>query len=364
MNLNSNESSSTAGEVTYDSSKLKVYAQHLLQAAGLDLAIAQVVSDTLVEGDLLGHDTHGLALLASYINEIESGGMKSSGSPIVLSDRPGAISWDGQRLPGPWLLDQAYKTLAPRARSLGVASLVIKRSHHIACLAVYLMRALQEGYLMVLASSDANSASVAPFGGTQAVFTPNPIAVGFPVEESGVMIDISASITTNGMTNRKYKAGEKFEHNWLMTSKGVPSNDPAVLFNQPPGTLLAVGGLDHGHKGYGLSLIVEALTAGLAGRGRVDPKEGWGATVHITLYDLKAFCGEAEFKRQMDYVAKLCKTNIPLDPNKPVRLPGQAAFGKRDQQLKQGVRLHHSIAPSLKEADEKYNVRLSDCTFQ
>jgi LDH2 family malate/lactate/ureidoglycolate dehydrogenase len=345
----------------YDAKKLTHYASSLLNCAGLDSEIAQVVAETLVEGDLLGHDTHGLGLLASYIKEIESAGMKKAGSPIVISDKPGVILWDGQRLPGPWLLDQAYKTLAPRARSLGVASLAIKRSHHIACLAVYLMRALQDGYLMILASSDANSASVAPFGGTQAVFTPNPIAIGFPVEDCGVMIDISASITTNGMTNRKHKAGEKFEHNWLMTSNGEPTNDPSVMFTQPPGTLLGVGGQDHGHKGYGLSLMVEALTAGLAGRGRVDPKEGWGATVHITLYDIRSFCGEAEFKRQMDHVAQLCKSNIPLNPQKPVRLPGQAGFTKRETQLKSGVSLHSSIEPSLKDAQEKYGFKLSDC---
>ena len=345
----------------YDAKKLTHYASSLLNCAGLDSEIAQVVAETLVEGDLLGHDTHGLGLLASYIKEIESAGMKKAGSPIVISDKPGVILWDGQRLPGPWLLDQAYKTLAPRARSLGVASLAIKRSHHIACLAVYLMRALQDGYLMVLASSDANSASVAPFGGTQAVFTPNPIAIGFPVEDCGVMIDISASITTNGMTNRKHKAGEKFEHNWLMTSNGEPTNDPSVMFTQPPGTLLGVGGHDHGHKGYGLSLMVDALTAGLAGRGRVDPKEGWGATVHITLYDIRSFCGEAEFKRQMDHVAQLCKSNIPLNPQKPVRLPGQAGFTKRETQLKSGVSLHSSIEPSLKDAQEKYGFKLSDC---
>ncbi len=345
----------------YDSKKITHYASSLLSCAGLDTEISKVVAETLVEGDLLGHDTHGLGLLASYIKEIESGGMKKTGCPVVISDKPGVIVWDGQRLPGPWLMDQAYKTLAPRARSLGVASLAIKRSHHIACLAVYLMRALQDGYLMVLASSDANSASVAPFGGTQAVFTPNPIAIGFPIEDSGVMIDISASITTNGMTNRKHKAGEKFEHNWLMTSKGEPTNDPSVMFAQPPGTLLGVGGQDHGHKGYGLSLMVEALTAGLAGRGRVDPKEGWGATVHITLYDIRAFSGEAEFKRQMDHVAQLCKNNIPLNPQKPVRLPGQAGFTKRQAQLKSGVLLHPSIEPSLKEAQEKYGYKLSDC---
>ena len=103
----------------YDAKKLTHYASSLLNCAGLDSEIAQVVAETLVEGDLLGHDTHGLGLLASYIKEIESAGMKKAGSPIVISDKPGVILWDGQRLPGPWLLDQAYKTLAPRARSLG-----------------------------------------------------------------------------------------------------------------------------------------------------------------------------------------------------------------------------------------------------
>ena len=346
----------------YDSKKLNNYAVNLLKASGLDESIARVVAQTLVEADLMGHDTHGLGLLASYIKEIESGGMSKSGSPLVLSDKPAALLWDGQRLPGPWLLDLAYKELAPRAKNLGLASLAIKRSHHIACLAVYLMRALQDGFLMVLASSDANSASVAPYGGTQAVFTPNPVAIGFPVNsESGVMVDISASITTNGMTNRKYKAGEKFEHNWLMTAQGKPTNDPAVMFATPPGTILAVGGMDHGHKGYGLSLMVEALTAGLAGRGRIDPKEGWGATVHVTLSDINAFSGEAQIMRQMNHVAELCKNNVPIDPAKPVRLPGQSAFTKRESQLKNGVTLHKSIEPSLKDAEAKYGFKLSDC---
>lgn len=107
--------------------------------------------------------------------------------------------------------------LVPRARELGTASLVIRRSHHIACLAVYMLRALQEDMLMLLACSDPNTASVAPFGGTQAVFTPNPLAMGFPLSQGGVMVDISASITTNGMSNRKRAAGETSPRNGSST---------------------------------------------------------------------------------------------------------------------------------------------------
>lgn len=344
----------------YRADALVAYADALLRKAGLAAPQAAAVARTLVEGDLLGHDTHGLALLAGYLKELESGGMARDGAPEVLSDRPAAVLWDGRRLPGPWLMEQGMDLLVPRARALGTASLVIRRSHHIACLAVYMLRALEEDMLMLLACSDPNSASVAPFGGTQAVFTPNPLALGFPLSQGGVMVDISASITTNGMSNRKRAAGETFAEDWLIDAKGRPTNDPQVLFDQPPGTLLPVGGLSHGHKGYGMALLVETLTAGLAGHGRADPPEGWGATVHITLHDLQAFGGKDAFLRQMDHVAARCRGNVPIDPARPVRLPGEAGLKRREAQSTHGVRLHPSIARSLQEAEQRHGLRLDE----
>ena len=343
----------------YDADALRRFATDLLKHAGLAAPMASRVAETLVEGDLLGHDTHGLALLAGYIKEIESGGMTRDGAPEVLSDRPAAVLWDGRRLPGPWLVHHGLDMLIPRARELGTASLVIRRSHHIACLAAYMLRALDENVLMLLACSDPNAASVAPFGGTQAVFTPNPLAMGFPLTDGGVMVDISASITTNGMSNRKRAAGERFAEDWLIDADGRPTNDPQALFDQPPGTLLPVGGLSHGHKGYGMALLVETLTAGLAGHGRVDPPEGWGATVHITLHDLQAFGGKAAFLRQMDHVAERCRTNVPIDAGKPVRLPGEGGLKRRMSQEKDGVRLHPSIAASLQATEARYGLRLA-----
>jgi LDH2 family malate/lactate/ureidoglycolate dehydrogenase len=330
----------------YDAAALARYAAQLLQHAGLAEAMAPTVADTLVQGDLLGHDTHGLALLAGYVKELEAGRMRPEGAPIVVSDRPAAVLWDGQRLPGPWLVHQGLDLLLPRARELGTASLVIRRSHHIACLAAYLLRALEEDMLLVLACSDPNTASVAPFGGTQAVFTPNPLALGFPLGDGGAMVDISASITTNGMSNRKHQAGESFEHEVLIDAKGQPSRNPAVLFEEPPGTLLPVGGVTHGHKGYGLALLVESLTAGLAG--------------HLTLHDLHAFGGKAAFLRQMDHVAAQCRSNVPADAAKPVRLPGERGLQRRAEQLSAGVRLAASIAPSLQAAEERYGLKLAD----
>ena len=130
--------------------------------------------------------------------------------------------------------------------------------------------------------------------------------------------------------------------------------------SQPPGTLLPVGGTTHGHKGYGLALLVEALTAGLAGHGRADPREGWGATVYLTLHDLEAFGGQEAFLRQMDHIAAQCRGNAAVDAARPVRLPGDNGLQRRAQARHAGLRLHPTIAAALAPAQARYGLRLSD----
>src|SRR5437879_4685140 len=160
--------------------------------------------------------------------------MRGVGAPTVVSDRGAALAWDGRRLPGPWLVLQGIETLMPRARQYGSASLAIRRSHHIACLAAYLLRATEAGFMMLLSCSDPGVASVAPFGGTRAVFTPNPVAAGIPTSGDPFLVDISASITTNGMCNRMLRAGRQFAEECLLDAQGNPSRDPAVLAQVPP----------------------------------------------------------------------------------------------------------------------------------
>ena len=336
-------------ETRYEADALRRFAAALLEKAGLESAVAAVVADTLVEGDLLGHDTHGLALLAPYVKEIGSGAMARGGAPDVLSDRGAALAWDGKRLPGPWLVHQGIDALTPRARQYGSATLVIRRSHHIACLAAYLLRAAQAGFVMMLASSNQGVQSVAPHGGTRAVFTPNPIAMGIPASGTPFLVDISASVTTNGMSTRMQKAGQQFEHAWMLDAEGNPSRDPALLTADPPGTILPLGGLEAGHKGYGLALMVEALTGGLAGHGRADPPAGWGATVFMSLYDPEAFGGSADFLRQMDWLGSACRSNPPRPGVDAVRMPGDRGMARRAEQQAAGVALHPTIAPMLTE---------------
>jgi len=332
------------------------WAQALLHAAGLDEPLAVEVAQVLVEGDLLGHDTHGLALLAGYLNALEQGSMTRTGTHTVLTERTVAATWDGLRLPGPALVRRAIDWAAPRAREHGCAAVAIRRSHHIACLAAYLEQPARNGLLVEIYSSDPAVASVAPFGGTQAVFTPNPMAVGIPTSTDPMMIDISASVTTNGMSNRMAATGQRGAHHWWLDALGAPTDDPAVLGTQPPGTILPLGGLDAGHKGYGLALAIEALTGGLAGHGRADVPEGWGATVCVRLTDPEAFSGLAPFTWQTDWIAQACRGSAPRDPAHPVRLPGERALARKRAQQREGVALHPSILPALARWSQRHSL--------
>ena len=323
------------------------FAQSLLSAAGLEQEKARSVAEVLVEGDLMGHDTHGLALLPGYLGELESGGMEKLGTPTVLADYPAAVTWDGRRLPGPWLVLQAMALACSRAASQGSCTVVIRRSHHIACLAAYLKRATDQGLLMVLTCSDPNTGSVAPFGGLDPVFTPNPIAAGIPTDGVPVLMDISTSATTNGMTNRLHNEGKRLPAAWVMDGHGVAGDNPSVLFEEPKGTILPLGGMDSGHKGYGLSLLVEALTGGLAGHGRADPKEGWGATVFLQVMDPRAFAGLDAFTRQTGKVAAACRASRPAHPGNAVRMPGEKGIALATHQMQTGIDLYPSILPSL-----------------
>lgn len=337
---------------------LVAFAHDLLTASGVRDDIARDVAEVLVEGDLLGHTTHGLAQLSAYLAALEQGTMRKDGAPTVIASRPASQLWDGHRLPGPWLVLRALDAAIAMAVTQGTGTITIRRSHHIACLAAYLKRATDRGLTLVLLCSDPSNATVAPFGGVTAVFTPNPIAAGIPTAGDPILLDVSASYTTNGLTNRLYQAGEKLPHRWLQDAQGNATSDPAVLFTEPKGTLLPLGGHDAGHKGYALALLVEALTAGLTGFGRADDSEGWGATVFLQVLDPDAFGGRDAFVRQTSWLVDACHAATPRPGGERVRLPGGRGLRLWRDQNERGMTLHPTILPALAPWAEKLRVAM------
>jgi len=342
----------------HEAAALRALAETMLTRAGLEPEKAAAVAAILIEGDLLGHTTHGLQLLAPYLAEIAGGRMERSGEPRVVADHPAAVTWDGRRLPGPWLTLRAIAVATERARAQGTGTVVIRRSHHIGCLAAYLQRVADQGLMLLLTCSDPAGTAVAPHGGARGAFTPNPLAAAWPTTGEPVMLDVCQSITSNMMTRRLAAEGRKFPAPWCLDNQGRPTDDPAAMFTTPPGTLLPTGGLDHGHKGYALGLLVEALTGGLAGHGRADPKEGWTATTFVQVLDPARFGGREAFARETGWLADDCRATPPRAGFERVRLPGESGLRRRAAQLRDGVALYPGIAEDLAPWLEQYGLAL------
>jgi LDH2 family malate/lactate/ureidoglycolate dehydrogenase len=338
----------------YDVAGLKAFATRLFTAAGMPEDRAATVADMLVDADMMGHDTHGLNLAPQYLSALETGNMPKVGDPEVLSDRGPSVLWDGNYLSGVWLVREAMDIGIERARQFGLCGISIRRSGHIACLASFLPKATEQGMFMLLLSSDPAVGGVAPHGATEPIYTPNPIGVGIPTPDGPVIIDISASITTMGMRGRMAAGGDRMGGKWLIDANGNATDDPAAF--DEGGALLPLGGIDSGHKGFGLGLMVEAMTSGLAGFGRKDGPTQHGASVMVLLMDPEAFGGLDAFTAETGWLADACRAARVADGAPAVRLPGERAMQRMRDASANGVELFPGIMSRLEEWAAKLGV--------
>lgn len=350
-------------QTRYCTQALLQLSQDLFVAKGMPLEKAASTAQVLLRGECFGKTTHGLALLPAYLHEIDSGGMALHGEPVVLQDHQACLSWDGCKLPGPWLLERAINQAIPRAKSYGIASVNIQRSHHTACLSAYLQMATEQGLIIQITLTDPGHSSVAPFGGISAVLTSNPIAFGAPTGTEPILIDMSTSLATNAAVARQQALGSAFDYPVLLDNQGRASCDPEVMHSNPPGTILPLGGLEAGHKGFAMGLIAEVMAGCLSGGGRGTPSTGWSASVNLTLFDPQACAGNSAYLQQIDALVSACHNATPRPGGQKVRMPGEQALQRAHECRTKGTPLPTELARQLNALALNYQLpALEPCT--
>ncbi|MFC3567865.1 Ldh family oxidoreductase [Paracoccus simplex] len=323
----------------YDRSELLAYAEALLTRAGMEPDKAAVTAEILIEGDMIGHDTHGLQLMPWYLECLAEGSLNGIGSYEVVADKGAGFVWDGRLLPGAWLLTRALAQAMERVRDHGIVGAAIRNCHHTCALSAYMRRATDRGLIVQLSVSNPAARRMAPYGGTRAVLTPNPLAMGFPTSGDPILVDLSSSITTTTMTQLLAKRGERYPEPWGLTAEGQPTDDPREI-TERGGTMMPLGGASKGHKGYGLALIVDLLGQGLSGKGRANTQAPGplAQSVFLQVIDPAFFAGLDAFTGQSDWLAEACRSNPPAPWNSgAVRVPGDAASARRREALRLGV---------------------------
>ena len=246
------------------------------------------------------------------------------GEPEVVTDRGAAVTWDGGGCPAsgwplPWIGERAPRTAWQPWSLLA--------SHHIAGLAVFLERAPIAA--ITIASSDPAVASVAPFGGRTAVLTPDLLAVGVPTEGEPILIDISVFDHHQWDGDRCAARASRFPGPWALDAVGRLTDDPGVCSPIRREPCCRSAGWTTGTRDTD-SLLVEALTQGLAGYGRAEKDAAGGASVFVQVIDPAAFGGLDGFRREMDgwQVHAAPPPNARVDA---VRLPGERGWSARSE---------------------------------
>lgn len=339
--------------LSYD--PLLAFTADLFQSAGMENEKARTVSEILIEADLIGHRTHGLALVPWYIGALADKAMAGQGAPEVISDRGACVAWNGKRLPGTWLTKKAVDLGLERVEQYGTVTVSIAEAHHTGALAAYMRPATEKGYLALINCSTNSVAAVAPYGGTRPLLTPNPIAMGIPTDSDPILIDISSSIATLNMARTLARDDKQFAGEWVLDAQGNATADPNAVVSGG-GSLLPLGGVEYGHKGYGMALMVEALSNGLSGFGRRNGADTTCLSVFVQIIDPDAFGGRDAFIAETSYLAEQCRTNPPRPGIDRVRLPGDSAAARRACGMAEGIEYDDAVIAGLRTAAKQLSL--------
>lgn len=229
---------------------------------GLDVPIdlAEAVAQSLAHANLLGHDSHGVLRVLQYADWIANGQIRPDSYP-VLARRTGATAV----VDGCWGLGQPAAQLATRtaldlAGVHGVGVVAVSRCNHIGRLGEYVATMAEAG-CVGLAFCNSGPA-VAPAGGSRRTLGTNPLAWAAPRSGAGpVVLDFSTAGVAEGKLRVAVARGESVPVGVLIDSAGDPTTDPQDFYDG--GALLPFGG----HKGSGLSVMIELVGGLLSGMG-------------------------------------------------------------------------------------------------
>ena len=282
---------------------LREWVRSMFVASGVPEADAGAVAEHLVESNLKGHDSHGVVRTPSYLDGVREGRTNPGADFVIERQSETTALVNGNWNFGQVVARQTMALAVEKAQRMGVGIAVAYQATHVGRLGAYVEQTAAAGLLgIAMANNHGASHLVAPFGGRKPRLSTNPMAFGFPTGDPAApfVLDMATSVAAEGKLRVARNKGAKVPDGWLLDAEGSPTNDPADLYGPPWGAILPLGGAA-GHKGFGLSMVVEALAGALspAGVSRPDPSRG-GNGLFTMAVDPQRFGGLDAFAGWMD----------------------------------------------------------------
>jgi LDH2 family malate/lactate/ureidoglycolate dehydrogenase len=323
----------------------------ILTAWGMADDIAAETAGALVEADLMGIDSHGVALLILYEELIASGRVVVGARPRVARSfgATGVIDAGGAFGHAPAL--QAMDLAIEKARALGVGAVAVRDSNHYGAAGVYALRAARAGLIGVSASAVHDSAIVPTFGRLPRLGT-NPWAFAAPGRNGpAFLLDMATSTVAIGKLKLAARAGKPVPEGWTLDPAGRPLTDPVKALEHKLMTPLGGDRQGGGHKGYGLAAMVEVLSTMLAGASYAPlrPAEAERNNVGHFLMALapEAFRDAGDFEDDLDAFVACLRATPSAEGAPPVMVAGDPEFAVRARRERDGVPMPRSLLADL-----------------
>ncbi|POR55169.1 malate/lactate/ureidoglycolate dehydrogenase [Bosea psychrotolerans] len=348
---------------THRPEALRALVRDMVTKAGWTEAEAQETADHLVLANLSGHDSHGVGMIPLYFQSLADGNLKPQSRPHARLDAAPFLIVDAQVALGQPAARNAVEQAGAMAIAGGVAILNLLDSHHIGRIGHYAEIAAEAGLISLFWVNVAGRAPiVAPFAAKEARFGTNPHAIGIPVPGSDpIILDFATSRMAHGKARVALNKGVQVPPGYIIDGEGRPTTDPKHVFQHaipdlPLGALLPFGD----HKGAGLSLIAELLSAGLMGAARIDekPQKSWiinslfGVLIDPARLEPDASLRKSRIESYLAFV----RAAKPQDEANPVLAPGDKERATRIERAKAGIPLDDETWSQIGAAAKRFSI--------
>jgi LDH2 family malate/lactate/ureidoglycolate dehydrogenase len=355
------QASGTAGDigVRVPYPDLLAFVAQVLCARGLPEDRAGAAAEALCHGDLTGFTSHGITNLTRlYLPLFDSGRCDPRAEPRIVADRGASVLLDARRALGLWAAAEAMDLAVERARRFGVGMVSVRGATHFGCAGHHALRAVRHHMVGLVTANCGRQRIVRPVGGRTPMLGTNPLALAAPAgDRPPFVLDMATTVAPTGRVRAAARAGQSVPVGWLQDDDGAPKplyapvTDPAA-FDRGQAHLRWLGGdPDTGaYKGFGLALLVEVLSALVAGAG-IGPQEETakpaGPDDDIGFFMLAVAPGrlrpEAEFRTDAADLFGALLGCPPVRADEPVRYPGWPEDARSRDRRAHGVPLEPAL---------------------
>ncbi len=338
---------------------------------------AEIIADVLITADLWGIKSHGVALLRMYYERIKVGLQLPVTRWTVVKDTPTTAVVDGGNGMGMVVGYRAMQMAIRKASQYGLGAVAVRNSSHYGAAGYYAMMAIKEG-MAGMSFTNAHP-STAPTFGVKPMLGTNPIAVGAPTDEPfPYLFDAATSIAPRGKIKVAARAGKPIPEGWVVNEEGNSETDTGRMIQRmDDGTvaLLPLGGMGEvmgGHKGYGLSTMVEIFSAAFQNGtylwGLTDTDEqGNYQFLRIGHFfmaiDIEHFIPLPDFRRITGNIMRELRSS-PRVPGQPrIYTAGEKEYYNAQKAREHGVEVAPGVQKALKSLCEEFGLSQHDLGF-